>query len=172
MNRMARTALSFDTIDVGERLATLDKGVITTAHIMRWSACVENWHRIHYDQAFATGHDKLPSVLINGSWKQHVLVQLVKDGLGDQGWLWRMKFRYLRMDVACDALSAVADVVDKQVIGDLGFVTVSIALLNQRDEVSTAGHAIGVLPLGAGQAVPYPFKPSDAQRALQFPLGD
>lgn len=162
----------FESLAIGDRLCTLDKGVITTAHIMRWSASVENWHRIHYDQDFATGHDKLPSVLINGSWKQHVLVQLVKDGLGPQGWLWRLKFRYLRMDVARDALRAVADVVDKQAVDGLGFVTVKVTLLNQRDEVSTAGHAIGVMPLQSGQAVPYPFAPSQAQRALQFPQGD
>lgn len=169
---MARTSPRFESLAPGQRLSSLDKGVITTAHIMRWSASVENWHRIHYDQAFATGHDKLPSVLINGSWKQHVLVQLVKDGLGPQGWLWRLKFRYLRMDVAGDALRAVAEVVDTQAVGDLGFVTVKIALLNQNDEVSTAGHAIGVLPLREGQAVPYPFQPTEAQRALQFPQGD
>jgi hypothetical protein len=100
------SGMKFESLAVGDRIATVDKGVITTAHIMRWSAAVENWHRIHYDQAFATGHDKLPNVLINGSWKQHVLVQLVKDGLGPAGWLWKLKFRYRRMDVAGDALRA------------------------------------------------------------------
>lgn len=159
----------FDGLEIGQRLARLDKGVITTAHIMRWSAAVENFHRIHYDQAFATGHDKLPGVLINGSWKQHVLVQLVKDGLGPQGWLWRLKFRYKKMDLAGDALHAVAEVVAKQAIGELGFVTLRIALLNQAGEVSTAGHAIGVLPARAGVKVPYPFQPQPAHRELAFP---
>lgn len=166
---MGDNAIDFARLEIGQRLATLDKGVITTAHIMRWSAAVENFHRIHYDQAFATGHDKLPDVLINGSWKQHVLVQLVKDGLGPQGWLWRLKFRYKKMDVARDSLRAVADVVAKQAIGDLGFVTLRLALLNQNDEVSTAGHAIGVLPAKAGVSVPYPFRPDAAHREIQFP---
>jgi acyl dehydratase len=161
--------IDFGRLQVGQRLATLDKGVITTAHIFRWSAAVENFHRIHYDQKFATEHDKLPSVLINGSWKQHVLVQLVKDGLGPQGWVWRLKFRYRKMDVANDALRAVAEIVDKKVIGDLGFVTLRIVLLNQQDEVSTAGYAIGVLPARAGATVPYPFRPEEAHRAIQFP---
>lgn len=169
---MTRLSPSFDSIAPGQRLSSLDKGVITTAHIMRWSASVENWHRIHYDQAFAIDHDKLPSVLINGSWKQHVLVQLVKDGLGPQGWLWRLRFRYLRMDVAGDALRATADVVETRAVDGLGFVTVQIALLNQRDEVSTAGHAIGVLPLDQGKAVPYPFHPTAAQRAIEWPGSD
>ena len=86
--------LHFEDVQIGTELGSLDKGTITTAHIMRWSAAVENFHRIHYDHRFATGHDKLPDVLINGSWKQHVLVQLVKDALGPAGWLWKIKFRY------------------------------------------------------------------------------
>lgn len=166
---MNQAAIEFAALEVGQRLATLDKGVITTAHIMRWSAAVENFHRIHYDQAFATGHDKLPGVLINGSWKQHVLVQLVKDGLGPQGWLWRLKFRYRKMDLAGDAMRAVADVVGKREVGGLGFVTLRVVLLNPSDEVSTAGHAIGVLPVRPGERVPYPFKPLPEHREIQFP---
>lgn len=169
---MTASSIEYAALEAGQRIATLDKGVITTAHIMRWSAAVENFHRIHYDQAFATGHDKLPGVLINGSWKQHVLVQLVKDGLGPQGWLWRLKFRYRKMDVAGDALRAVAEVVARQTIGDLGFVTLRVVLLNQQDEVSTAGHAIGVLPAHAGARVPYPFVPEAAHREIRFPQDD
>ena len=37
---------------------------------MRWSAAMENWHKIHYDLPFATGHDRLPGLLINGSLQQ------------------------------------------------------------------------------------------------------
>lgn len=164
--------VEFQEIEVGQRLGTLDKGVITTAHIMRWSAAVENFHRIHYDQAFATGHDGLPGVLVNGSWKQHVLAQLAKDSLGPAGWLWRLKFRYRKMDQAGDCLRAVADVVARQEIGELGFVTLRVALLNQLDEVSTSGHAIGVLPARPGGRVPYPFRPQPAHRDIQVPEGD
>jgi len=162
-------SVDFESLTAGQRLATLDKGVITTAHIMRWSAAVENWHRIHYDQAFATGHDKLPNVLINGSWKQHILVQLAKEALGPAGWLWRLKFRYRKMDVAGDALRAVAEVVDRRAIGDLGFLTLRVSLLDQNDQVSTAGHAIGVLPARAGVRMPYPFQPGPEHREIAFP---
>ncbi|MGE0314284.1 MAG: MaoC family dehydratase [Lautropia sp.] len=164
--------MDYEAIEVGQTLATLDKGVITTAHIMRWSAAVENWHRIHYDQTFAKEHDKLPDVLINGSWKQHVLVQLVKDVLGPRGWLWRLKFRYRRMDVARDAIRAEAIVLAKQQIDGFGFLTLQIRLLNQAQAVSTSGHAIGVLPVRGGAEVPYPFVPTPGCAVLQFPQDD
>jgi acyl dehydratase len=162
----------YDDLAAGAIAGTLDKGTLTTAHIMRWSAAVENWHRIHYDYRFATGHDKLPDVLINGSWKQHVLVQLVKDALGPAGWLWKIRFRYRKMDIAGDAIRGRADVVGKTEIDGLGFVSLRIVLTNQRDEVSTAGYAIGVLPLEGGAPVPYPFVAKPAYDAVQLPADD
>ena len=166
------TALFFDDVAVGQRIGTVDKGVMTTAHIVRWSAAVENWHRIHYDLPFATGHDKLPNVLINGSWKQHVLVQLVKDSLGPAGWLWKIRFRYRKMDVAGDAIRGRAEVVAREVVEGLGFVTLRVVLSDQNDAVSTAGYAIGVLPLSGGPAVPYPFVRKPAYDAIRLPADD
>lgn len=146
-------------LGVGACAGELDKGTITTAHIMRWSAAVENWHRIHYDWHFATGHDKLPDVLVNGSWKQHVLVQLAKDALGPEGWVWKIRFRYKKMDVARDSIRGRADVVARQERGGYGLVTLKLVLIDQNDAVSTSGYAIGVLPLPGGPPVPYPFVP-------------
>jgi hydroxyacyl-ACP dehydratase HTD2-like protein with hotdog domain len=97
----------FDDVEIGQDIQSLVKGPMTTAHIMRWSAAMENWHRIHYDWRFATQHDGLPDVLVNGSWKQHVLVQLLKDGFGRTGWLWRLRFRYRAIAAALRA-AAVA----------------------------------------------------------------
>lgn len=161
-------ALFFEDITVGQTLLRLKKGPMTTSHIMRWSAAMENWHRIHYDWRFATGHDKLPDVLVNGSWKQHILAQVMKDGIGPNGWLWKIKFRYIKMNVAGDTIITEAKVADKQVLGGLGFVTCQLAMTDQNDVVNTTGWAIGVLPLRGGRPVPYPFvvEPDFAQLDL------
>ena len=42
-------------------------------------------------------------------------------------------------------------------------------LIDQNDEVSTAGFAIGVLPLPGGPEVPYPFVPKPAYDAVAMP---
>jgi acyl dehydratase len=147
----------YEDFPIGAKLPVLTKGPMSPAHIMRWSAAMENWHRIHYDWRFATEHDKLPDILINGSWKQHVLVQLMKDGLGPDGWLWKIQFRYKMMDVAWDTLHAHAEVIDRREIDGLGLLQCRIALINQRDQVSTAGFAVGVIKPKGGRAVPYPF---------------
>ncbi len=162
-------ATCFEDLPVGTRLPSLVKGPMSPVHIMRWSAAVENFHRIHYDHRFATEHDKLPDVLVNGSWKQHVLVQLMKDGLGRDGWLWKLQFRYKMMDVAWDTLTASAEVIDRREIDGLGFVRCRIGLTNQRDEVSTEGQAVGVVKLRDGRPVPYPFVVKPAYQAFGAP---
>ncbi|MCH7705435.1 MAG: hypothetical protein IIB33_00100 [Chloroflexi bacterium] len=43
----------FDDVEVGMDIPSVVKGPMTQAHIMRWSASQENWHRIHYDQSTA-----------------------------------------------------------------------------------------------------------------------
>lgn len=159
----------YEDVVVGQALHTLKKGPMSTAHIMRWSAAIENWHRIHYDRRFATAQDGLPDVLVNGSWKQHVLVQLMKDGLGPGGWLWKIRFRYLAPDIAGDTITARADVVRKQEVGGFGFITCSVTLANERSGVSTAGVAIGVLPLKKGPPVPYPFPKHAEFDAIALP---
>jgi hypothetical protein len=164
--------LYLEDFEVGQKLLPLLKGPMTTSHIMRWSAAMENWHRIHYDWRFATNHDGLPDVLVNGSWKQHVMAQLLKDRLGPEGWLWRLKFRYRAMDIAGDLISANAEVVKTEAVDGLGFVSFRIFISNQRGVTSTTGSAVGVVPLRGGPAVPYPFAPTPAQQAIELPGDD
>jgi acyl dehydratase len=150
----------FDDVLAGQQLPTISKGPMSTAHIMRWSASMENWHRIHYDWHYATGHDKLPNVLVNGSWKQHVLVQLLTDWAGETGWLWKMNFQYRGMNVPGDTLTAWGRVTGKEVRGDLGLVSVEMGLKDQKGAESSPGTATVVLPQRGGRPVPYPFDPA------------
>jgi len=147
----------FDDVDIGMDIDPISKGPMTTMHIMRWSAAIENWHRIHYDAPFAVGHDRLPGIVVNGSWKQHVLVQLIKDWVGLQGWLWKIRFQFRDKDLSGDTLTAHGKVTNKYVKDGLGYVECVVSLANQRGVESTTGAAVAVLPLRSGRPVPYPF---------------
>jgi acyl dehydratase len=147
----------FEDVKVGDELPSLVRGPLTTVHLMRWSAAIENWHRIHYDQRFAVEHDGLPDLLVNGSWKQHFLVQLMREWLEPQGWLARIKISFRGMDLAGDTLTAWGRVTETEERDGLGLVSCELGIRNQRDEENTPGTAVGVLPLRAGARVPYPF---------------
>ncbi len=154
---MSGQQVYFEEVQIGQELPPVVKGPMTTAHIMRWSSSMENWHRIHYDKVYAMEHDKLPNVVVNGSWKQHILMQLVKDWAGLGGWAWKVGFQYRDMDLPGDLITAWGKVTKKYEKGDLGVVELEIGLKNSRNVESTKGTAVVVLPKRGGPPVPYPF---------------
>lgn len=156
---MAETVY-FENVAIGDDIPVLTKGPMTTAHIVRWSAAMENWHKIHYDWRYATEHDGLPDVLINGSWKQHVLAQVLSDWAGETGWLWKMNFQYRGMNIPGDTLSAWGRVTGKSERGNYGVIELEIGLKDQNGKEGSPGTASVVLPLRGGPAVPYPFDPA------------
>ena len=83
-------------------------GPFTTAHLMRWSAAMENWHKIHYDLPFATEHDKLPGLLINGSLKQQFLAQSLKDWAGPTVWVMMLILAVYRASTTWPGFAIVA----------------------------------------------------------------
>lgn len=151
----------YEDIKIGDRLPEISKGPMSPAHIMRWSSSIENWHRIHYDQLFATEHEGLPNILVNGSWKQHVLCQLLKDWVGPSGgWVWKIQFQYRDLDIKRDTVTAFGEVVEKQ-DGDSeehGLVRCEIGIRNDRGLTATVGEGVVAVPRAArSREIPLPF---------------
>ena len=149
----------FEDFDVGAALAVLEKGPLTTAHLMRWSAAMENWHKIHYDQRFAAEHDKLPGLLVNGSFKQQFILQFLKDWAGLEGWTWKAKFQFRAMDVVGTTLEVWGRVARKLPLDDYGLVEIELGIRNLEGRESTPGKALVALPYRGGKKIPYPFVP-------------
>ncbi len=152
--------LYFEDVAVSQEIPTVVKGPMSTAHIMRWSAAMENWHRIHYDWRYATEHDRLPDVMVNGSWKQHVLIQLLTDWVGESGWAWKVSFQFRAMNVPGDTLTAWGRITEVEERGRYGLVHLDVGLRNHEGVESTPGRATVVLPRRGGPPVPYPFDPA------------
>lgn len=149
----------FDDVKTGDALPTYAIGPLTTTHAFRWSAAIENWHRIHYDLDFAVNHDKLPSVLLAGSWKQSVMPQYLKDWVLPDGWVWKVAFQHRAMVVPGDTLTCWGRVTNKSVKEGLGFVDVEIGMKTQDGIETCPGNATVALPIRGGRPVPYPFVP-------------
>jgi acyl dehydratase len=147
----------FDDINIGDSIPSLTKGPLTSAHLMRWSAAFENWHKIHYDAPFAVEHDKLPALLVNGSLKQQFVVQLLKDWTGPEGWVWKASFQFRAMNLVNETLTAWATITGKTALQDYGLVTLELGIINTAGKESTPGRATIALPFRGGKAVPYPF---------------
>lgn len=155
---MATTAqVYYEDIEPGFELPRLKRGPLTPMHLMRWSAAMENWHRIHYDERFATEHDRLPGLLISGSQKQQFIVQLLKDWAGSGGWVWKISFQFRAMNVAGETLEAWGRVTAKREGPGYGLIDLEVGLINDKGVESTPGKAVVALPHRGGPAVPYPF---------------
>ena len=131
----------------------------TPTHLFRWSAGIENWHRIHYDLDFAINHDKLPSILVQGSWKQSVVPQYLKDWTLPEGWPWKASFQHRAMLVPGDVLIMWGKVREKYEKEGLGFVDLDIGMKTHAGTESMPGTATVVLPIRGGRPIPYPFVP-------------
>ena len=126
-------------------------------HLFRWSAAIENLHRIHYDLPFATEHDGLPALPVNGSWKQHFLVQTVRRWIEPDGWLARISFQFRAVDAVNSTLTAWGRITELTERDGYGWIGLEIGIRNQDGRESTPGTALAVVPLAGGPAVPYPF---------------
>lgn len=148
---------AFEDLAVGMRLPELTRGPITTVHLFRWSAAIENTHRIHYDLPFATGHDGLPDLVVNGSWKQHFVVQMLRSWLEPDGWLRKVAFQFRQMDRVGSTLTAWGTITEIRVEDGLGHVDLEVGIRNEDGQESTPGVAVGIVPLASSPALPYPF---------------
>jgi len=153
--------LYFDDVTVGQELPPLVIGPMTPTHLFRWSAAIENWHRIHYDQAYAIYHEGLPNILGQGSWKQNILPRYLKDLCLPDGWPWKVRFQHRSMIVPGDTITVWAKITKKFEEEGLGFVDLDVGMRLQYDVESCPGKATIVLPLKNGKVIPYPFVPPE-----------
>jgi acyl dehydratase len=120
-------------------------------HLMRFSAAIENWDRIHYDERFAREHDGLPGLLISGSFKQHFAAQMVRAWAGPTGWLMRIGLQFRAMNLAGETLTAWGAVTATEQRDGFGVVTCEIGIRNGDDLESSPGTAAVALPLPGGR---------------------
>ena len=120
---------------------------------------MENWHKIHYDQHFAVDHDKLPGIIVNGTLKQQIIMMILKDWAGLEGWAWKLRFQLRAMDIAGTTLTFWATVKAKIACDAYGVVELELGTRNLEGRESTPGAALVALPFKGGKAVPYPFVP-------------
>jgi len=143
-----------EDVAAGQEIEPLTRGPLLPPHLMRWSAAIENWHRIHYDQPYAVAHEDLPGLLVNGSWKQHFVLQLLRRWTGTAGWVWSVDFQFRAMNLVGETLTAWGRVRDARAAGEFGLVELDTGIVNQLGKESTPGTARVIVPRRGGPALP------------------
>lgn len=157
-----RTQLYHQDVDVGMELPKYVYR-LTPAHLMRWSAAIEDWNPIHYDLDFAVNHDRLPGLPVQRSWKRSVLAQYLKDWVLPGGWLWKAAFQHRALSLPGELIIVWGTVSGKREMDNMGIVELETGMKSQYGAESMPGRATVVLPLRGGPPIPYPFVPPAEQ---------
>lgn len=158
-----RSQLYYQDVHVGMELPKYVYQ-LTPAHLMRWSAAIEDWNPIHYDLDFAVNHDRLPGISVQRSWKRSVVPQFLKDWALPGGWLWKASCQHRTLSMPGDLLIVWGTVTGVQEIQQIGLVELETGMKNRYGTESMPGTATVVLPLRGGPPIPYPFVPPPDER--------
>jgi len=149
----------FEDLALGESPPDLIVGPLTTAHLMRWSSSTENWHKIHYDRPFSIEHDKLPDLLIHGSFKQQFLFRHLMGWLGANGWVWKVNFQFRAMNKVGETIRVWGRITELERKADYGLAHLEIGIENEAGLQSTPGSAVVAVRYKDGPPIAYPFVP-------------
>ena len=118
--------------------------------------------RCHWDPEYARKAGN-PTTYDYGRMRESWLVHLCTDWMGDDAWLWKLDCRFRRFNFVGDTHWMSGRVVRKYLAeGDRPAVDLELEGRNQRDEVTTPGHASILLPSREHGPVRLPEPPDGA----------
>ena len=140
-----RTQRYWDDVVIGEELPGFDLALGWQRMADQVSGS-QDFYPVHHDPDFAAeaGH---PGIFYNTGFTRAGLCRLLTDFAGDGGWLRMLDFQMRRMNRNGDVMKVRALVTGKtEVSVEEGDVDIDVWIENQREGVTTPGHATVRLP--------------------------
>lgn len=148
--------LYYDDVEIGQELPKYIRKR-SGVEFFRWSAVVENTHRLHYDYPHSYNHDKLPGILFGGTHRRSLIASWLKNWTLPGGWVWKFNWQLREMVTAGEVTILWGRVIDKRIADGMGLVDIEWGILNQDNIDSNPGTGTLVLPIRGGKEIPYPF---------------
>jgi hypothetical protein len=118
--------------------------------------------RCHWDPAYARKAGN-PTTYDYGRMREAWLMHLCTNWMGDDAWLWKLDCQFRRFNFVGDTHMMSGRIVRKYLAeGDRPAVDLELEGRNQRDEVTTPGHATILLPSREHGPVRLPDPPENA----------
>ncbi len=105
-----------------------------------YNAAIWNAHRIHYDEAYATGVEKHPGIVVDGPLQGDWLTQTVLNWIGDGGEI--VEFEYSNRRACYLGETLVSGGTIEAVRPATSEVEVTLFVKNERGEVTAPGRAV------------------------------
>jgi hypothetical protein len=117
--------------------------------------------RVHWDPEFARRAGN-PTTYDYGRMRETWLIHLCTDWMGDDAWLWKLDCEFRRFNYVGDTHWLRGRITRKYLAdGDRPAVELQLSATNQRDELTTPGHATILLPSREHGPVRLPDPPVD-----------
>jgi len=107
--------LRFDDVNVGQEIPSYTT-TVSTARSAVWAAANRDFSAYHFDHDCARER-RLPQAIVNGRFKIVILIKLLTDWIGPEGWLCRIAAQHRGMDLTGNAMvvkGIVKDKIEKQ----------------------------------------------------------
>lgn len=123
-------------VSVGDELKLLEFGPVTTEDFVRWTAAVDDYNPIHYDQEIAKNNG-LPNVIMQGPYKLSLMIRALEEWVGKLGCVTSISCKYTSMDVPGNVLTFAITVTD---VGT-DEISCKWQCTNQKEAVTATGNA-------------------------------
>lgn len=138
------TVADLFTCRPGDALPRTAQISVSTSRLVQWCAAQENWHKIHYDAAFANEHYGGARVVVNGALKHNLLLSFLALQTPSRAWVQRLEYRCFESDAPDEVLLFTGRVEELSDAGSGGVsvaVTFTVENLTRRF-ISLAGRAL------------------------------
>lgn len=98
------------TIAVGDGPPPLER-TITLTDMVAYAGATWDWHKLHYDQAYAAEMD-LPGPIVDGQVHGAYMVQMLQDWLGPQSFVHQLEFTFRNLVFADERLRFTGEVTE------------------------------------------------------------
>jgi acyl dehydratase len=146
----------WEDVTEGQEIPALTK-IATTMMLVKWAGAFGDFNPLHFEKEFAIDFMRTPGIIVHGTLKRQMLIQMMTDWAGDEGWLKRISTQFKGMDYPRqmksltepgegDTLTCKGKVTGKSEKDGEHLVECEISLENSKGEVTTSGTATVILP--------------------------
>ena len=141
---MTARTLRASELSVGQPVPVLER-TLALPDLVAYGAATWDWHRLHYDPAYAAARN-LPGPVVDGQMWGAVLARALVDWLGPGAFIRRSSFRMKGMVFAGETVRVEGEVTQVAHDGERGVVTVALRI--------RAGDRLAVDPASAEVLLP------------------
>jgi len=146
----------WEDVKEGQEIPPLTK-IATTMMLVKWAGAYGDFNPLHYERDFAVNAMRTPGIIVHGTLKRQMLIQMMTDWIGDEGWLRKINTQFRGMDYPRpmkslvgpgegDTLTCKGKVTGKSEKDGQYLVDCEIWMENSKGETTTSGSATVVLP--------------------------